>query len=356
MGLKKWEIPFHLIFWGLVYWSLLLSSGESYVEKIEVNGVLQTEARRVYYYWPNLFNLLANAFLVYFNAFVLLPPLLKKGKFEINYLLKIIGLVFLTYVLELGLNYFQALILEKSPRVLLTFGFPFKLLLSIFFLMISYAYTFGRRHFENEKIKQQLIQENLRSELQFLKAQINPHFLFNTLNNLFSLSEKSKNPELSEGIAELSNLMRYMIYETKAESVALTKEIEYLESVIKVQQLRTAEEDDIIVSFNKTGDFRHKKIAPMILVPFVENAFKHGISFKKSSIIKIDLHVEDHRLDFRVVNTNFPDQNASFSDDEKGIGLKNVKRRLDLLYQDRYQLTIENDEQMFKTFLQIDLD
>ena len=188
-----------------------------------------------------------------------------------------------------------------------------------------------------------------------MKSQVNPHFLFNTLNNLFSIAEREEQRELSSGIAELANLMRYMLYDCQADRVTLDKEIALLNSVIEIHSLSIGEEDELALAFEVEGDYSGKKIAPLLLVPFVENAFKHGIRTDGDNWIKIKLKVQDQVLYFEVHNSLGKRQENDL-EDSSGIGLDNVRRRLELTYPEQYQLKTEERENNFSVLLMIQLN
>ena len=359
MRRMPWEILAHLLFWVISYWALLQSFAFEYVQEISIDGnsieeISETSTSREYLYFPLLFGLTAKAVLVYVNAFILAPAFFKEKDWK-KYIAWTIPLVAATLGLEFGLNAAWNYLIGNIPFYPFFTALSLNLLLSLFFWGLSNAYVFGKQYFKNERLKQQLIQDKLAAELQFLKTQINPHFLFNTLNNLFALSERSKNVELSTGLAELSNLMRYMLYDAKAEQVALDKEVAYLKSVIEIQQLRLSPDDDIAIGLEVEGDYTGKKIAPLILISFVENAFKHGIDLRQSSFIKIKLQMESKRLHFSVVNSKFESQ-ANELDEHSGIGLENVRRRLTLIYPEKHDLKIEESTGVFKVHLLIYLD
>ena len=222
------------------------------------------------------------------------------------------------------------------------------------YLGLSVAYRLGKNYLKDEQLKQQLREETLAAELRFLKSQINPHFLFNTLNNLFALAERRDQPELSQGIAELANLMRYMLYDCQAERVPLEKEIRFLQSLIEIQQLRLDENDAVVIGLNIRGDYHGRTIAPLLLIPFVENAFKHGIAPPHSSVIRIDFEIMEEKLYFRVNNPVFAGLENELAQ-SPGIGLKNVRRRLALLYPERHELHIEEKEGSFMVTLELEL-
>ena len=206
----------------------------------------------------------------------------------------------------------------------------------------------------NEKLKRVLLEEKLSTEMAFLKSQINPHFLFNVLNSIYAKSLRYDAPDLSDSIAKLSHLMRYMVYETSSERVDLTKEVEHLKNFIKVYQLRIADEDDISISFDIKGDLSEIQVSPMLFIPLVENAMKHGIDPNERSEIKIELIIENEQLNFRVANTNHQ-RNLGLNDEHSGFGLANLRKRLGVLYEGKYQLEIDKEEDLFITHLYLNL-
>jgi LytS/YehU family sensor histidine kinase len=185
-------------------------------------------------------------------------------------------------------------------------------------------------------------QEEKEAELKLLKAQLNPHFLFNTLNNLYGLSVV-KSDKLPSLMLKLSDLLRYSLYETKDMLVPLEKEIQYLENYISLEKIRL--ENQTTIEFNNSGSIESKSIAPMLLIVFVENAFKHlgDVKNKKSSVL-VDLKVEHETLCFEC--TNSVDESklneTALEKGRSGIGLNNVKKRLQLLYPNKHQLKIDN--------------
>lgn len=186
------------------------------------------------------------------------------------------------------------------------------------------------------------------SELQFLKSQINPHFLFNNLNNLYAYAIE-QSPQTPDIILELSGVLRYMLYECKEKYVPLSKEIEQLENFTKLSQLQI--EDRGRISFDKRGQFRGYQIAPLIMIVFIENAFKHSQS-SQSKDIYIDISVEiteDGRLHFSCSN-NY-EQRTNTENLSKGIGLENVKKRLEILYPGAYELEIEQKQSQYRVKL-----
>jgi sensor histidine kinase YesM len=219
--------------------------------------------------------------------------------------------------------------------------------------LIVMALTTFYKYFQEkqENVIKELETQRLKAELDFLKGQINPHFLFNVLNNLFSMSSKYGDDATANGIGHLSHLMRYMLYDTNSEFVRLENEIDMLENFIDLQKLRMDKNIENI-EFNVSGNINNKQIPPMLLIPFVENAFKHGYSIHNDFYVKIDLKSVNDDLIFNVENTiNFARENKNM--DNSGIGLENVRKRLELLYKDEYSLEVLEKDQMYLVSLVI---
>lgn len=198
-----------------------------------------------------------------------------------------------------------------------------------------------------KRLRFELDVQNVTSEQALLRSQINPHFLFNTLNNIYSLVYK-KSDNAPEALMKLSDIMRYMLYDTSSDKVLLEKEVQYLKSFIELHQLRLKNRD--FVSFDITGDPAGKQIAPMLLIAFVENAFKHGNKTVPAPGIQITLDCRGENIKFGVKNY----KNASAAKDSLGgIGLTNVKRRLELIYHDDYKLDIKDMNDKFEVELVI---
>ena len=193
-------------------------------------------------------------------------------------------------------------------------------------------------------------QKEKEAELQLLKAQLNPHFLFNTLNNLYGLSVL-KSDKLPNLMLKLSDLLRYSLYETKEMLVPLENEIKYLENYISLEKIRL--EDKTEIKFTKTGNFIDKKIAPMLLIVYVENAFKHLDLTTENSKVIIEIKLKDNQFLFNCENSF--DVNNNLEKGKSGIGLLNAKKRLDLIYPNNHQLKIKKDTENYLVNLTLDL-
>lgn len=220
-------------------------------------------------------------------------------------------------------------------------------------VMLSSVLLIIRRFFVKVNESRQLEIEKIKSELSFLKTQFQPHFLFNTLNNIYSLI-LNNNQLAGKSILQLSALLRYMLYEAGAEKVELRKEIDHLDDYIELEKMRFAARLDF--SFNISGQVRGKKIAPLLLMPLLENAFKHASGKVEERIwITVDLIVKDNNLYFTVENSVFPDGKIQMQNSYSGIGWENLRRRLSLLYE-KYTLNHELKENYYHAFLMIPLN
>lgn len=194
------------------------------------------------------------------------------------------------------------------------------------------------------------------ADLNFLRSQINPHFLFNVLNTLYGTALQEKAERTSEGIQKLGDMMRFMLRENLQEKISLTREIEYLNNYIALQTLRTQSSPDIQIHTEIEEHTGILQIAPMLLIPFIENAFKHGISLKEPSNIRISLVCKDKILYFDISNSIHPKPLNDPEKDNNGIGLTNVQQRLKLLYSGKHELSIRESGKDFFVHLTIQLD
>ncbi|MEI6410756.1 MAG: histidine kinase [Bacteroidota bacterium] len=220
----------------------------------------------------------------------------------------------------------------------------------IFVTALSTGYGFIRYMLAEEKARQEEQQERLKSEVSFLRTQISPHFIFNVLNSIVYLI-RSKSEQAEHVTMKLSELMRYMLYQSGDAQVALEQEVSYLKNYVELQKIRF--EDDVDIRLNIQGAAGAHRIEPMLLIPFVENAFKHGVGLIPDPMIDISLKTNEKTLVFEVLNKIAP-ESAEDKDPASGIGLKNVRRRLELLYPEKHQLDIQNKEGLFSIRLALE--
>ena len=290
----------------------------------------------------------------YLNYFILIPKFFTKKKYLLFTLITLIFLVFLVYFSAFiskppqefirGLN--KGFIDERPNFV----RFRFIGLFLTFFLG-SMALKLFQNWNKREKQLKDAENERIKSELSFLKYQVSPHFLFNTLNSVYSLAvEKSK--KTPDVVLKLSELMRYMLYTSSQRFVNLRDEVKHIKSYIELQKLRLFDvvKVDLII---KEKNLDHK-IEPMLLIPFVENTFKYGISYSEQCDIIISVKTENNVLIFESKNTVF-DKKVD-TEQDTGIGLKNVKRRLEILYPNSHELSLTEKNNIYKVKLKIDLN
>jgi LytS/YehU family sensor histidine kinase len=220
----------------------------------------------------------------------------------------------------------------------------------LLFLIGSVIFRFITDRIHFEKLEKERKSEQLSSELKFLRSQISPHFLFNMMTNMVSLARK-KSDLLEPSLLKLSDLLRYMLYESDKDKFLISHEILYLKSYVELQQLRFGE--DVHLNFKIKEGATDCYIEPMLLVPFVENAFKHGIGMVPNPFIRIQLEIKERRLIFSVSN-NYNRENFS-KDQSSGIGIMNVKNRLNLLYPEKYELVIHDDGRIYTVHLNLDM-
>lgn len=272
---------------------------------------------------------------VYFANFYLLGPYLF---FKRRYWL----FVLINLVLILGLNsqfflvYHHRNTIPNMPAMdaNMWIGFFSGFLMFLVLNCVIVAVAIGIRHFiRTRQIRQQLKEEkakNTEAELAWLKNQINPHFLFNTLNNISSLTQIDPDAA-QDAIAQLSDLLRYAMYETNKNTVPISGEVEFMRNYISLMKLRCNEKTEVKTTFDIQQDV---EIAPLLFISLIENAFKHGVSSNRSSMIDIHLEQKGNNIVFTCDNTNYPKDDGDRSG--SGIGIENTKRRLELIYYDRY--------------------
>lgn len=194
------------------------------------------------------------------------------------------------------------------------------------------------------------------AEYKLMQSQVNPHFLFNVMNSIYGIALQEDANRTADSIQRLSQMMRFLIFENQQDQIPLSRDLSYLKEYIAIQSLRTETVENVKIEHEIVDSLDSLYIAPMLLIPFVENAFKHGISMSKPSWIKVNADVVDNQLKFSVYNSIHKVQGTDLERTKSGIGLENVKSRLDLTYPDRYMLVMEQNQQEYFVFLTIDLD
>lgn len=287
----------------------------------------------------------------YFFNYFLIPRYLLKNKIRLFTLFSIYTIILSFWIISL---IFLPMISLTGPGP----GAFDKTLIDLYFVIVG-LYSVSilavlikllKYGYEQQNASIQLLKEKTDAELAVLKGQINPHFLFNTLNNIYSLALK-KSDLTAEAVLKLSEMLDYLLYECNTDLVTMQKEIRLIRNYIYLQKIRYGERLDI--QFN-TEHFNDQRIPPMILLPFIENSFKHGVGKQSKKVwIKIQLFIEDQSIHFGILNSKSIQKKVDNNSTSGGIGLENVKKRLELLYQKNYSLEIKDQTDIFSVKLLI---
>jgi LytS/YehU family sensor histidine kinase len=353
---KLLVIVLNLLFWIICGYAILSIFAPQNInidiinDKETVKNIYGIEIVERRLLFANIIGILIKIALYYFNVYYLSKYFYEKqfkkyGKFVLitTVIAFVIGLI--KNALFFGTEFY---VFES---------FIASLWLYLFFIGISFIHIIIIRWKKEEVLKQQLKEDKLTAELKLLKSQINPHFLFNALNNLLSISEKHQQTEVSSGIAQLSEMLRFLLHDTSENFIPLSKEIEFIENYIQLNELRFDKDDPIKISFKTEGDFGTINIVPAILIPFVENAYKHGIDIYNNSFIDIKIYTTENAVIFECSNSIKAKQlTDNLNIKNSGIGLQNVKRRLDILYANKHVLKITEDNNIYKVYLKLDIN
>jgi len=333
---QRWQIFWHALFWVVIlFFCLAVARNNS---KLSVSDLFVIIV---------LYGII-NISLFYFNYLVLIPRFLDKkryGIFALTVVLAIILYGFGKYGVALV---FKQFMLMRIKAQVVGFGSYFlsTVFTSLSFLFLSSVLKFTVDWFLNERIQRDLENQRLSAELAFLKSQINPHFLFNSLNSIYSLAYQ-RSETTPEAILKLSEIMRYMLYECNDNKVDLVREIQYLQNYIDLQKIRFG--NKVFIDFKIEGKIEAQQIVPLLLISFIENAFKHGVASNPLTPIRLLIDVDEAHLHFFIQNK----KHANNRDESGGIGLNNVKRRLDLLYPEKYNLEIRDERDTYTVELSL---
>ena len=327
----------HLSFW-LIYLCLL-------VVVIKARPISTIEA-----FSAATFSMISHALLVYIHLLFLLPVFYDRKaylKYFIGFIICLLAISYLRVeiIWPITVYFFPWIDSLLEPRFSMAFLFN-----AIFVLLISIPLRLIKNTLDKDQLEITLKNQQLEAELRFLKAQVNPHFLFNALNNIYALAfiQSEKTPEM---ILKLSDMMSYMLYDCKEEKVKLSTEINYLENYLGLQQLK--KDGEFKLSFEHSGPRDQVWISPMLFIPFFENAFKHGnLEDTEKGWLKSTLQVEDKMLTFELANT-FRQKSQKLV--KGGVGLENIQARLQLLYPTNHIYTQQSANNIFSIHLQLNL-
>ena len=323
---RSWQI-----FWHIVFWICMIAF---FVSIARYSGKMTTQAILVIFVLYGIINISV----FYLNFLLFIPRFLDKKKYKL-YAISIVSTIIAFGLVKYGFGLmFKSIILMRLKGHEIPFSKYFinTIFITTIFLFLSTVLKFTIDWFLNGRIQRDLENQRLTAELSFLKSQINPHFLFNSLNSIYSLAYQ-KSDTTPEAILKLSEIMRYMLYECNDNKVELTKELQYLQNYIDLQKIRFG--NKAFIDFEVRGEVTNQHIVPLLLISFIENAFKHGIANDAASPIKLKINLEDGHLYFFIQNK----KHTHNRDSSGGIGLNNVRRRLDLLYPGKYNLEIRDE-------------
>ena len=339
---KKIVIAQHLIIW-LVLFSMPFVL--SYGQDLDTNRLIAHFLIPMFFY----------AVIFYLNFFVLIDRFLFTKKTLIFIIVNLVLIGFFILLKEfIEDNYFSELINNKPPNANRE-GPPFKLFIYVQMLsyaapvLLSIAIKSTKKWVKTEAERKEADNFKLQTELQHLRYQLQPHFFFNSLNNIYSLVDISPDKAKST-IHSLGKLMRYLLYETNTELVTLSKEVEFMRKYIELMKLRLTDKTEVESSFPVSDS--QIKISPLLFISLIENAFKHGVSASTKSMISIDMAIKGNKVDFTIENHNFPKQDSDKSG--SGIGLPNLEKRLQLLYPNKHSFKKELIDGVYKVNLQIE--
>lgn len=291
--------------------------------------------------------MLTNIPLFFINTEILIPRILQKKGIG-PYVISIILLALVFMAIQTGMKLY---LLEDFGGPPLGKRLKFTFFFVAFVTAVSTGYGLVNYLSQQEEDRKQERQERLQSELAFLRSQISPHFIFNILNSIVYLI-RSRSSELAESVTiKLSELMRYMLYESDSTQIPIGREIQYLTNYVELQKIRF--EEDVQINFEVTSENESSLIEPMLMIPFVENAFKHGVGMIAEPEIFIRLHCSSNTLNFQVRNKTAGAVLQEDKDHSSGIGIKNVKRRLELLYPGAHTLNIKEEGDWYEVNLQL---
>ncbi len=339
---NKINIPQLLKIVGIhfICWLAFLCLPELFNDNISELGLQDVIEDLVYP--PRIVNGLFFIILFYFSYFVAIPSYYYYRTF-----IFIAVYILTTFVIFLMLNYlitpYSSGTSHSHHHHKTILGPPYNL----FMYMITLIFSFAMRTYNNWR---NVYEEKLNAEISFLKAQINPHFLFNTLNSIYSLTI-TKSDDAPEAVLKLSGMMRYAVSDTGQQYVSLEKEVDYIQNYIELQKLRL--DKNITFNYKITGNPVGKKLAPFVLIPFIENAFKYGVNAEQESNINIIIDIADTSIEMHVWNKKVTIYKSE--DTGTGVGISNTRKRLQMLYPGKHLLAIYDRETEFSVSLKIDL-
>jgi two-component system, LytTR family, sensor kinase len=287
------------------------------------------------------------AVLIYFNLLVLIPRFAHRRKM-ITYAFLLLGSLGLYVICKNAYDvYVNGYVMDDESQKYFFYNSYYNFSIAVFYLAFSIALHLSKEWYFQRALIRKMEVDKLNSELEYLKAQINPHFVFNSINTIYFQIDKD-NVSARESLSAFSDMLRYQLYECNGKEILIEKEVSYLKNYVALQRMR--KDENYNISFAEGNGLKGFTISPLLLIPFVENAFKHVSHNPAENEVRIRMHRDQDRFVLAVYNTK---ENKQVNNTFKGIGLKNVKRRLELLYKDRHDLVIEEKPDSFEVNLSI---
>jgi uncharacterized protein (DUF2164 family) len=332
----------HVLIWVIVISEIFLESYSDGVRGINL----------IFEYFDNPF--VSVLLLFYYNYLFLIPRYFYTKKFNYYFLNLFLAFLFFAvynYVIDYFFDIYLGINIDPEHDE----DNPFFHVLGSFFLFlvstgISIALNTSEKYLETENKRKELEKLQIKTELELIKNRLSPHFFFNTLNNISSLIELDKN-QAKNSLQELSNMMRYVIYESNNKLVDISKEIDFVKNYVKLMKMRF--DDSVVVNFHYEMPKKLVYIPPLIFVNFIENSFKHGVSYVKKSSIDISLVVCQNKLTFSAKNTNH--KVYSSLNLQSGVGLIDIKKRLDIILGENYQIDIQDKNDFYSVCLEFEI-
>ncbi len=334
----------HVIILHLVFWFIILSLNYAFLifrgQEVPIESYLYVTVKSF---------LGVCDFYVFYS--IIIPKFFIRRKYTRFLLITIIYVIIYISIYAIVLTYTDILLKLAENWEHLGFQYIAAGYYVILYIFLGGLFKLAIEGYKSNQQKLILEKQNVQSELALLRSQVNPHFLFNTLNTIHAFVN-SNHPKAAQAVIKLSDIMRYMLYEAAREKITLDKEIEYLNSYITLQNFRL--DKSRFVEFKLKGKTSGILIPPMLFTPFVENAFKHGKKKGKETGITIDFELINNMVLFEITNDVDPVKSEEFIKNEK-FGLKNIRRRLELLYPHKHKLEIIEKDNNFTVRLQIEL-
>lgn len=336
MRFKRIEIVLNILFWGIMIWAFVFGNGTMDIVSTEiiegkVHKVLVRSTDKIYAALIAQF-----LFILFFYTELYLIHKLKKPKAVKGFVLKSIGLFFGTLII-----YVLLIIIVVFPNDENAWEINTVFFMTVFHVAVVACYGFTKKWIQHERDRQQLELIKNQAELSLLRQQLQPHFLFNTMNNLLAMVHQNDNPRLAQSIDKLSGLLRYVVYDTNNEKVTIAQEITFFKNFAELHLLRF-EDDEINFKCNVIGTYDQQPIEPGVFLCYVENAFKHGVQPEENAFITIDIDISKaNKVEFKIENS-IPKH--PFENQNGGFGISSNQERLDLVYPDKHSIYLERKE------------